>query len=166
MVSDGIVPLDVDGATIVWRRSFWQTVYQSVPASGRLSATDAKRRHLMTKRKPVANRIELLQGTLDMLVLRVLVWGPQHGHAIGQAIRRSSEELLAIEHGSLYPALHRLERQGWVAAEWRTSDANRRAKYYRLTPAGRRQLTREESRWALLVKTIARVMRPARGERG
>ena len=76
---------------------------------------------IMAKQRSVVNRIELLQGTLDMLVLRILVWEPQHGHAIGQAIRRSSDELLAIEHGSLYPALHRLERQGWVAGEWRTS---------------------------------------------
>ena len=109
-------------------------------------------------------RLELLQGTLDMLILRTLQWGPQHGHGIGQAIRAQSEEVLRVEHGSLYPALHRLEKQSWIAAEWKLSEANRRAKYYRLTPAGRRQLAAEQSRWKLLVETIARVMRPAGGD--
>ena len=103
----------------------------------------------------------VVQGTLDMLVLRILQWGPQHGHGIGQMIRASSEDLLRVEHGSLYPALHRLEEQGWIAAEWRASELNRRAKYYRLTAAGKRQLAAEQSKWNLLVKTIARVMRPA-----
>jgi len=107
------------------------------------------------------NRIELLQGTLDMLILRTLQWGPRHGHGIGQMIRSSSEDLLQIEHGSLYPALHRLERQGWIAAEWKMSELNRRAKYYRLTAAGKKRLVAEQSKWNLLVKTIARVMRPA-----
>ena len=107
-------------------------------------------------------RADLLQGTLDMLILRTLQWGPQHGHGVGQAIRHSSAELLQIERGSLYPALHRLEEQGLIAAEWKASELNRRAKYYRLTPAGRRQLTAEKSRWDLLVKAIARVMRPAK----
>jgi PadR family transcriptional regulator, regulatory protein PadR len=105
--------------------------------------------------------IELLQGTLDMLVLRTLQWGPQHGHGIGQAIRGRSEDLVQIEHGSLYPALHRLERRGWIAAEWKTSETNRRAKYYRLTAAGRKQLVAERSKWELLVRTIGRIMRPA-----
>jgi PadR family transcriptional regulator, regulatory protein PadR len=106
-------------------------------------------------------RIELLQGTLDMLILRTLQWGPQHGHGVGQAIRQSSADLLAIERGSLYPALHRLEARGLIASEWKASDLNRRAKYYRLTAAGREQLVAEQSKWKLLVKTIARVMRPA-----
>ena len=102
-----------------------------------------------------------MQGTLDMLVLRTLLWGPQHGHGIGQAIRISSGEALQIEHGSLYPALHRLERQGWLKAEWKASEANRRAKYYSLTAAGKKHLTKEETKWNALVQTIARVMKPA-----
>jgi len=109
----------------------------------------------------MADQIELLQGPLDMLVLRTLQWGPQHGHGIGQAIRGRSEDLVRIEHGSLYPALHRLERRGWIAAEWKSSNTNRRAKYYRLTAAGRKQLVAERSKWELLVRTIARIMRPA-----
>ena len=105
--------------------------------------------------------IEILQGTLDMLILRTLQWGAQHGHGIGQAIRGRSEDLVRIEHGSLYPALHRLERRGWIVAEWKSSATNRRAKYYRLTPTGRKQLVAERSKWALLVRTIGRIMRPA-----
>lgn len=115
----------------------------------------------MAKQEPYRNRIELLQGTLDMLILRTLQWGPQHGHGIGQALRTRSEDALQIEHGSLYPALHRLEKEGWLASEWRPSEANRRAKYYRLTAAGKRQLSREQSKWDEVVRTIARVMRPA-----
>jgi transcriptional regulator len=103
----------------------------------------------------------LLQGTLDMLILRTLQWGPQHGHGIGQAIRASSAELLKIERGSLYPALHRLESRGLISSEWKSSDLNRRAKYYRLTAAGRKQLAAEQSKWKLLVRAITRVMRPA-----
>ena len=114
----------------------------------------------MPKREPYRNRIEILQGTLDMLILRTLQWGPQHGHGIGQALRSLSDEALQIEHGSLYPALHRLENQGWLASEWRASEANRRAKYYRLTAAGKRQLAREHSKWREMVRTISRVMRP------
>ena len=115
----------------------------------------------MPKQPPYKDRTEIMQGTLDMLVLRTLLWGPQHGHGIGQAIRTSSGEALQIEHGSLYPALHRLERQGWLKAEWKASEANRRAKYYSLTPAGRKHLTKEETKWNALVQTIARVMKPA-----
>ena len=122
---------------------------------GRLPARE------MPQRKLYRDRIELMQGTLDMLVLRTLQWGPQHGHGIGQAIRASSEEVLQIEHGSLYPALHRLEQQGWLKAEWKASEANRRAKYYSLSQAGKKQLIREESKWNALVETIARVMKPA-----
>jgi|ERR1051326_5934764 transcriptional regulator len=117
----------------------------------------------MAKREPYKNRIEILQGTLDMLILRTLQWGAQHGHGIGQAIRTRSEDALQIEHGSLYPALHRLEREGWLASEWKASEANRRAKYYRLTAAGKRQLSKEQSKWENVVETIARVMRPAEG---
>lgn len=113
----------------------------------------------MTKKAPPQDRVELLQGTLDMLILRTLQWGPQHGHGVGQAIRHSSSDLLHIERGSLYPALHRLEAQGLIASEWKASELNRRAKYYRLTPRGRRQLASEQSKWKMLVKTIARVMR-------
>lgn len=107
------------------------------------------------------NQIEILQGTLDMLILRTLQWGPQHGHGIGQAIRGRSEDLVRVEHGSLYPALHRLERKGWIASEWKASETNRRAKYYRLTPAGKKQLAAERNKWDLLVRTIGRIMRPA-----
>ena len=109
------------------------------------------------------NGLELLQGTLDMLVLRTLQWGPQHGHGIGLAIRQSSADLLQIERGSLYPALHRLEARGLIASEWKSSDLNRRAKYYRLSAAGKRQLVAEQSKWKLLVKAIGRVMRPVKG---
>jgi PadR family transcriptional regulator, regulatory protein PadR len=115
----------------------------------------------MSKRASSQTQVELLQGTLDMLVLRTLRWGPQHGHGIGQSIRHSSDDLLRIERGSLYPALHRLEKQGLISAEWKASHTNRRAKYYRLTAAGKKQLLAEQSKWSLLVKTIARVMRPA-----
>jgi transcriptional regulator len=107
------------------------------------------------------NRIELLQGTLDMLILRTLKLGPQHGHGIGVAIRSGSDDVLQIDHGSLYPALHRLERQGWVASTWKLSEKNQRAKYYRLTPAGRRQLETQRSRWTLLSGAIARVLDPS-----
>ena len=106
-------------------------------------------------------RLELLQGTLDMLILRTLQWGPQHGHGIGQAIRTQSDDLLRVETGSLYPALHRLEKKGWLKAEWGVSEANQRAKYYRLTPAGKAQLLREQDRWSLLVEAIGRVMKVA-----
>jgi PadR family transcriptional regulator, regulatory protein PadR len=114
----------------------------------------------MAKQTGYKDRIELMQGTLDMLVLRTLQWGPQHGHGIGQAIRLSSDDALQIEHGSLYPALHRLEKQGWLKSEWKASEANRRAKYYSLTPEGKKQLAIEESKWSKLVATIARVMKP------
>ena len=110
---------------------------------------------------PDDKRLELLQGTLDMLVLRTLQWGPQHGHGIGQAIRTQSEDLLRVETGSLYPALHRLVKRGLLKAEWGLSEANQRAKYYRLTPAGKAQLAREQDRWSLLVRAIGRVMNPA-----
>lgn len=106
-------------------------------------------------------KLELLQGTLDMLILRTLLWGPEHGHGIGQSIRHTSSELLQIERGSLYPALHRLEARGLIASEWKSSELNRRAKYYRLTAAGRKQLIAEQSKWKLLVRAISRVMRPA-----
>jgi len=106
-------------------------------------------------------RLELLQGTLDMLILRILQWGPQHGHGIGQAIRTQTDHLLKVETGSLYPALHRLEKRGWLKAQWALSEANQRAKYYRLTPAGQAQLVRERDKWSQLVDAIGRIMNPA-----
>jgi len=103
----------------------------------------------------------MLQGTLDMLVLRTLQLGPAHGHTIAYAIERGSEDVLEVEHGSLYPALHRLENRGWIASFWGTSENNRKARYYRLTPTGRKQLAAQTSRWDELVRAINRVMRPA-----
>ena len=108
-------------------------------------------------------RGDLLPGTLDMLVLRTLQWGPQHGYAITQAIRARSAEALKVETGSLYPALHRLERQGWVKSEWGQTEASQRAKFYRLTPPGRKQLGRERDRWTQLVAAIGAVLDPAEG---
>lgn len=108
------------------------------------------------------DRIDLLQGTLDLLILQVLQWGPEHGHGIGQSIRMRSQDALQVEHGSLYPALHRLEKRGWLASEWKISEANRRARYYKLTPAGRRQLIEEQSRWKQLVRAVARTMKPVK----
>src|SRR5947209_6265259 len=102
----------------------------------------------------------MLQGTLDLLVLRTLAVGPAHGHTIAHAIERDSDEVLQVEHGSLYPALHRLEDRGWIASFWGTSDNNRRARYYRLTQAGRKQLSVETSRWERLVRAIGGVLRP------
>ena len=107
------------------------------------------------------NRIELLYGTIDLLILRTLVYGPSHGHAIARHIRRVSDDALQIETGSLYPALHKLEGRGWVAAEWKKSDKGKRARYYRLTPAGRKHLTVQQSRWEALSVAMARVLRPA-----
>ena len=106
-------------------------------------------------------RTDLLHGTLDMLILRTLQWGPQHGYAIGQTIRAQSSDVLQVEAGSLYPALQRLAKKGWVTAKWGQTDANQRAKFYRLTPEGKKQLLREESRWTELVNAIGRVMNPA-----
>lgn len=109
---------------------------------------------------PPSEKLDVLQGTLDLLILRTLQWGPQHGHGIGQAIRTNSGELLQVEHGSLYPALHRLQREGWISSEWGITSNNQRAKFYRLTAAGKRQLAREESKWKLFVKAMTRALRP------
>ncbi|HYK90736.1 MAG TPA: PadR family transcriptional regulator [Acidobacteriota bacterium] len=111
-------------------------------------------------------RIELLQGTLDMLILRTLLFGPAHGHAIAHAIERGSDDVLQVEHGSLYPALHRLVKQGLIAAREGTSENNRRAKYYSLTPRGRRKLAAETSKWERLTEAIAGIMSPAKEEGG
>jgi PadR family transcriptional regulator len=106
-------------------------------------------------------RTDLLHGTLDMLILRTLQWGPQHGYAIGQTIRAQSSDVLQVEAGSLYPALQRLAKKGWLTSKWGQTSANQRAKFYRLTPEGKKQLLREESRWTELVNAIGRVMKPA-----
>jgi len=103
----------------------------------------------------------MLQGTLDLLVLRTLMIGPAHGHTIAHAIERQSDDVLQVEHGSLYPALHRLEDRGWIASFWGTSENNRRARYYRLTPAGRTQLTEQTDRWEAIVRAVNRILRPA-----
>jgi PadR family transcriptional regulator, regulatory protein PadR len=113
--------------------------------------------------KRTTDRIELLQGTLDMLILRTLRFGPAHGHEIAKHIQRTTDSVLQVEHGSLYPALHRLERKAWVVSKWETAkDRNREFKYYRLTDAGKKQLAREESRWKQLADAIARVMWPVK----
>lgn len=109
-------------------------------------------------------RIELLQGTLDLLILRTLLPGPRHGHAIAKSIERNSADVLQVEQGSLYPALHRLLRRGWIVAEEGASENNRRAKFYRLTAKGRRQLIVETGRWERLSEAIARILRPAEPE--
>jgi len=114
----------------------------------------------MSKQSP-EDRLELVYGSLDMLILRTLQWGPTHGHGIAKSIERLSEESLKVEHGSLYPALQRLQQEGWITAEWGVSKNNQRAKYYRLTASGRRQLTAETSRWERYVRAITGVLRPA-----
>ena len=120
----------------------------------------------MAKRQPYQNRIEVMQGTLDMLILRTLLFGPAHGHQIAKHIQRTTEDVLQVEHGSLYPALHRMERKGWILSKWEMAkERNREFKYYRLTQAGRKQLTREESKWKQLAAAVATVMWPAREDR-
>jgi transcriptional regulator len=109
-------------------------------------------------------RIDLLQGTLDVLILRTLVHGPAHGHAIAKHIQRTSEELLQIETGSLYPALHRLEARGWVAASWDLSDKGKRARYYRLTPAGKKQLAAEQSKWEKFSRAVGLILNAPEGD--
>src|SRR5450755_2926826 len=113
----------------------------------------------MSEKDQYKNRIELLQGTLDMLILKTLQWGPQHGYGIVQALRTKSGEVLQVETGSLYPALHRLERQGWVRSEWKQTESNQRAKYYRITATGKKQLASDHGRWQQLVEAIGLIMR-------
>jgi transcriptional regulator len=110
------------------------------------------------KQRIAQERLDLLQGTLDMLILQTLQWGPQHGYAMSQTLRAQSAEALQVETGSLYPALHRLQKQGWVKTEWAQTDANQRAKFYRLTLAGKKQLERD--RWSQLVSVIGSILNP------
>jgi PadR family transcriptional regulator len=114
----------------------------------------------MPKTEKYQNRIELLQGTLDLLVLQTLLWGPQHGYGISQAIRMKSGDMLDVETGSLYPALHRLEKQKWIASDWQVSEYKQRVKMYRLTAAGKKQLTAERSRWKRLLQAMGGVLNP------
>jgi PadR family transcriptional regulator, regulatory protein PadR len=107
-------------------------------------------------------RLEMLQGTLDLLILQTLRTGPAHGHAIAKYIQRTSEDLLQVETGSLYPALHRLEAKGWIAASWETSDKGKRAKYYKLTASGRKQLAAEHSKWIAFARAVGLILNPVR----
>jgi transcriptional regulator len=113
----------------------------------------------MNSKQP--SRVELLQGTLDLLILRTLLPGRAHGHAIAQHIRRTSEELLKVETGSLYPALHRLEAKGWISASWELSDKGKRARYYRLTPSGKKHLNLEQSKWQAFSRAMGLILNPA-----
>ncbi|MGE5245679.1 MAG: PadR family transcriptional regulator [Betaproteobacteria bacterium] len=117
---------------------------------------------MVLKRARYRNRIELLQGTLDLLILQTLQWGPQHGYGISQAMRAGSGEVLQVDTGSLYPALHRLERRGWIAAEWKLSEKKQRTRVYRLTAAGRKQLAAERSRWTRLSEAIGAILNARR----
>lgn len=118
----------------------------------------------MPKGQRYRNRIDLLQGTLDLIVLQTLRWGPQHGYGISHAINANSRDAFKVETGSLYPALHRLERRGWIASEWKTSDNKQRAKFYRLTAAGKKELSHEQSRWSQFVEAMASLMKPRDNE--
>ncbi len=118
----------------------------------------------MPKKLPYQNRIELLQGTLDLLILQTLQWGPQHGYGISQSIRTNSGQVLQVDTGSLYPALHRLERQQAITSEWKRSENNQRVKVYRLTAEGRKRLVNERSRWEQLSEAIARALNPQKQE--
>ena len=116
----------------------------------------------MPKRAAPPLEADLLQGTLDLLILQTLLLGTAHGHTIAHVIERRSDEVLQVEHGSLYPALHRLQNRGWISSEWGPSENNRKARFYRLTAIGRKQLTRQTSRWDELVRAVNRVLRPVR----
>jgi len=116
----------------------------------------------MPKTTRYENRIELLQGTLDLLILQTLQWGPQHGYGVAQAIRANSSDVLQVDTGSLYPALHRLERKRWIAASWKVSDNKQRTRVYRLTTAGRKHLLSERSRWTQLVEAMSGILNPAK----
>jgi transcriptional regulator len=116
------------------------------------------------KKANYQNRIEILQGTLDMLILQTLQWGPQHGYGISQAIRINSSEALQVDTGSLYPALHRLERQKWISSKWTVSENKQRVKVYRLTAAGKKQLAAERSRWEQMTEAVAGILNPTKKE--
>jgi len=118
----------------------------------------------MAPKTQTGERLDLLQGTLDLLILCTLRWGPMHGHGIAKFIERTSQDILKIKHGSLYPALQRLLQEGWVKAEWGASTNKRRARFYRLTAAGRRQLTAEHSRWERFAEVVGRILRPSAAE--
>src|SRR5262249_37878101 len=119
---------------------------------------------MASRKERYQNRTEILQGTLDMLILQTLQWAPRHGYALSKAIRTNSGEILKVDTGSLYPALHRLERKGWIASEWKASELGRRLRVYRLTQAGKRQLMSERSRWERLTEAIAGILNPAEKE--
>ena len=114
----------------------------------------------MSTRTPEPDRVALLQGTLDLLILRTLIFGPQHGQGIARTIEQQAEDALLVDHGSLYPALQRLEARGWIGAEWGTSDNNRKARFYTVTKAGRKQLTAQTQQWRRLVAAMGRVLGP------
>jgi PadR family transcriptional regulator, regulatory protein PadR len=114
----------------------------------------------MTPRPDATDRLKLVQGTLDMLILSVLSWGPAHGHGIATTIKRQSDDELLVDHGSLYPALQRLEERGWIRAQWGQSETGREARFYRLTASGRQQLARETSKWQRATAAIARLLKP------
>jgi PadR family transcriptional regulator, regulatory protein PadR len=116
------------------------------------------------KSKNKQTPVDLLQGTLDLLILQTLLFGPKHGHAIAKSIEQTSQDVLRVDHGSLYPALQRLERRGWVTAVWGSSENNRRARFYRLTPGGKKQLAAETSKWERMTEAIARILQPKQGE--
>lgn len=118
----------------------------------------------MSSKAAAAKRLDLLQGTLDLLMLRTLCWGPMHGHGIAKFIQQTSQDVLRIEHDSLYPALQRLLQEGWIVSEWGTSTNKRRAKFYQLTARGRKQLAAEDSRWERFTEAVARTLRPAQSE--
>src|SRR3984893_1819210 len=126
-----------------------------------LGSSSSGVKYIIMPRRNSPLQSEMLQGTLDLLVLQTLLLGPAHGHTIAHAIEHRSEDVLQVEHGSLYPALHRLETRGWIASFWGTSENNRKARYYRLTPAGRKQLVEQTGRWDRLVRAVNRVLRPA-----
>lgn len=147
-----ISPPPIFESPVDYRRS---NVYYHKETEGRMSSME----------KRTQKRADLLQGTLDMLVLRTLLYGPAHGHQIGKHIQRTTNDFLQMQHGSLYPALHRLERKGWVVSKWEVAaDRNREFNYYRLTERGKKQLALEESKWSHMVDAVARVMSPVTQE--